>query len=251
MQPPRTTQLCEAQGGWCLRAVGNVTGGAPRDLDEVHSSPDEPAPHRPQRGQTSTEYLADLVEVEGDPITEVEARPPRPDVVWVSAPCAGTGAGVVMKARAAKATRIDLVTGLSPLPAYLPGYPGRLATRLFCAASYLVSTGSRRGRRVYIVLYRPERVGARQQAGHMDASDLIKTLQNTLQGGGRPYMGNVDLITYGAPELPRNCVLSPELRAASLLSKEWHPRHAYKNANHMERYRWDFPACRIGGAGMG
>jgi hypothetical protein len=28
-------------------------------------------------------------------------------------------------------------------------------------------------------------VRARKQAGHMDASDLIKTLQNTLQGGGR------------------------------------------------------------------
>jgi hypothetical protein len=27
-----------------------------------------------------------------------------------------------------------------------------------------------------------------QQAGHMDASDLIKPLQDTLQGGGRPHM---------------------------------------------------------------
>lgn len=72
-----------------LRGAGNVTGGAPRDLDEVHSSPEGPAPHRPQRGRTSTEYLADLVEVEGDPVTEVEARPPRPDVVWVSV-AAGT-----------------------------------------------------------------------------------------------------------------------------------------------------------------
>src|SRR5258707_841186 len=33
-------------------------------------------------------------------------------------------------------------------------------------------------------------VRAHKQAGHMDASDLIKTLQNTLQGGGRPHMGN-------------------------------------------------------------
>ena len=32
-------------------------------------------------------------------------------------------------------------------------------------------------------------VRAHQQAGHMDASDLIKTLQNTLRGGGRPHMG--------------------------------------------------------------
>lgn len=35
-------------------------------------------------------------------------------------------------------------------------------------------------------------VRAHKQAGHMDASDLIKALQNTLQGGGRPHMGNVD-----------------------------------------------------------
>jgi hypothetical protein len=34
-------------------------------------------------------------------------------------------------------------------------------------------------------------VRAHKQAGHMDASDLIKTLQNTLRGGGRPHMGNV------------------------------------------------------------
>jgi hypothetical protein len=31
---------------------------------------------------------------------------------------------------------------------------------------------------------------AHQQAGHMDASDLIKSLQNTLRGGGRPHMEN-------------------------------------------------------------
>jgi transposase len=31
-------------------------------------------------------------------------------------------------------------------------------------------------------------VRAHQQAGHMDASDLIKLLQNTLRGGGRPHM---------------------------------------------------------------
>jgi hypothetical protein len=32
-------------------------------------------------------------------------------------------------------------------------------------------------------------VRTHRQAGHMDASDLIKTLQNTLRGGGRPHMG--------------------------------------------------------------
>jgi len=31
-------------------------------------------------------------------------------------------------------------------------------------------------------------VRAHQQAGHMDASDLIKTLQKALRGGGRPHM---------------------------------------------------------------
>jgi len=32
-------------------------------------------------------------------------------------------------------------------------------------------------------------VRAHRKAGHMDASDLIKALQNTLRGGGRPHMG--------------------------------------------------------------
>src|SRR4051812_41216212 len=32
-------------------------------------------------------------------------------------------------------------------------------------------------------------VRARKQAGHMGASDLIKALQNTLRGGGRPHKG--------------------------------------------------------------
>jgi hypothetical protein len=31
-------------------------------------------------------------------------------------------------------------------------------------------------------------VRAHKQAGHMDASDLIKALQNSLRGGGRPHM---------------------------------------------------------------
>jgi hypothetical protein len=33
-------------------------------------------------------------------------------------------------------------------------------------------------------------VRAHKQAGHMGASDLVKALQNTLQGGGRPHMEN-------------------------------------------------------------
>jgi len=32
-------------------------------------------------------------------------------------------------------------------------------------------------------------VRAHQQAGHMNARDLIKALQNTLRGGARPHMG--------------------------------------------------------------
>ena len=34
------------------------------------------------------------------------------------------------------------------------------------------------------------RVRAHKQAGHMDASDLIEALRNTLQGEGRPHMEN-------------------------------------------------------------
>ena len=33
-------------------------------------------------------------------------------------------------------------------------------------------------------------VRAHKQAGHMDASDLIKSLQNTLRGEGRPHIEN-------------------------------------------------------------
>ena len=47
-------------------------------------------------------------------------------------------------------------------------------------------------------------VRAHQQAGHMGASDLIKTLQNTLRGGGRPHMWRVQPSTTREwHELPR------------------------------------------------
>src|SRR3954451_10823306 len=36
-------------------------------------------------------------------------------------------------------------------------------------------------------------VRARKQAGHTGASDLIKALQNTLRGGGRPHKGAVHI----------------------------------------------------------
>jgi hypothetical protein len=45
------------------------------------------------------------------------------------------------------------------------------------------------GTRVAETILASVHVRAHQQAGHMDASDLIKTLQNTLRGGGRPHMG--------------------------------------------------------------
>ena len=32
--------------------------------------------------------------------------------------------------------------------------------------------------------------GAKTQAGHMDASDLIRALPNSLRGAGRPHMGS-------------------------------------------------------------
>jgi hypothetical protein len=38
-------------------------------------------------------------------------------------------------------------------------------------------------------------VRAHQQAGHMDASDLIKALQITLRGGARPHMENCRIIS--------------------------------------------------------
>src|SRR4051812_44652064 len=41
-------------------------------------------------------------------------------------------------------------------------------------------------------------VRARKKAGHMGASDLIKALQNTLRGGGRPHMANVGYDQLGA-----------------------------------------------------
>ena len=45
------------------------------------------------------------------------------------------------------------------------------------------------GTRVAETILASVHVRAHLQAGHMDASDLIKALQNTLRGGGRPHMG--------------------------------------------------------------
>jgi hypothetical protein len=43
----------------------------------------------------------------------------------------------------------------------------------------------------------------------MDASDLIKALQNTLRGGGRPHTGNVGLDRVGERSTPLGVFLSP------------------------------------------
>jgi hypothetical protein len=47
------------------------------------------------------------------------------------------------------------------------------------------------GTRVAETILASVHVRAHPQAGHMDASNLIKALQNTLRGGGRPHMGLV------------------------------------------------------------
>ena len=53
-------------------------------------------------------------------------------------------------------------------------------------------------------------VRAHKQAGHMDASDLIKVLQNTLRGGGRPHM------EYGPAEiLPPVGAISKHVRVSA------------------------------------
>lgn len=44
------------------------------------------------------------------------------------------------------------------------------------------------GTRVAETILASVHVRARQQAGHMDASDLIKSLLDILRGGGRPHM---------------------------------------------------------------
>jgi hypothetical protein len=44
-------------------------------------------------------------------------------------------------------------------------------------------------------------VRARKQAGHMNASDLIKALPNTLREGGRPHMKNRIGYTHNNPSV--------------------------------------------------
>jgi len=65
-------------------------------------------------------------------------------------------------------------------------------------------------------------VRAHQQAGHMDASDLIKALQNTLRGGGRPHMGWDARSPSASPEpQPRLGQLRPHPRSMQQ-RRAWH-----------------------------
>ena len=58
-------------------------------------------------------------------------------------------------------------------------------------------------------------VRARKQAGHMGASDLIKALLNTLQGGGRPHTVNVGLRASGRKALLASTTWSGRIRSGS------------------------------------
>ncbi len=53
------------------------------------------------------------------------------------------------------------------------------------------------GTRVAETILASVHVRAHQQTGHMDASDLIKALQNILRGGGRPHMGQGQVVGAG------------------------------------------------------
>src|ERR1019366_855331 len=64
---------------------------------------------------------------------------------------------------------------------------------------------------------------AHKQAGHMDASDLIKALQNTLQGEGRPHMGNVGLYAIIRKTRSFSLILST---GASNAPIDWSCSHA-------------------------
>jgi hypothetical protein len=51
------------------------------------------------------------------------------------------------------------------------------------------------GTRVAETILASVHVRAHQKAGHMDASDLIKSLPDILRGGARPHMGQKNLPT--------------------------------------------------------
>ena len=73
------------------------------------------------------------------------------------------------------------------------------------------------GTRVAETILASVHVRAHPQAGHMDASNLIKALQNTLRGGDRPHMG-LGLVGHLALILPfwlRQLMSRRQLREAN------------------------------------
>lgn len=65
-----------------LQAAGRVSGGVPATSDSTRGN----GPGRAGRGggRSSDEYLADLVEAGGEPVSPVESSPKEPRVLWVS-----------------------------------------------------------------------------------------------------------------------------------------------------------------------
>src|SRR5271165_7600600 len=94
------------------------------------------------------------------------------------------------------------------------------------------------GTRVAETILASVHVRAHQQVGHMDASDLIKTLQNTLRGGGRPHMGldrGPHLGQRSWRRVNRPDTLSQSTRPSDFSSFLLHPRgrpHMHQSAGH-------------------
>src|SRR5271169_3639604 len=73
-----------------------------------------------------------------------------------------------------------------------------------------------------------------KQAGHMDASDLIKALQNTLQGGGRPHM---ETDGYGGKLRRKSCARRVGRRRLEISQK--------RGATPLQPCRADARTCKI------
>jgi hypothetical protein len=57
------------------------------------------------------------------------------------------------------------------------------------------------GTRVAETILASVHVRAHQKAGHMDASDLIKSLPDILRGGARPHMGSRSWLIHNIPAM--------------------------------------------------
>lgn len=66
-----------------LLAVGQVTGGAPARSDNERSGIASSGGRR-SGGRSSDDYLADLVEADGEPVSPVETAPKEPEIRWIS-----------------------------------------------------------------------------------------------------------------------------------------------------------------------